>query len=60
MALDGKGAEEIMARLEEMKLSVRAYFMADDLSHLQRGGRLKQCPSLDREFASSKAGSPFC
>ncbi|MGW6299144.1 DegV family protein [Peribacillus butanolivorans] len=46
MALDGKDAEEIMARLEEMKLSVRAYFMADDLSHLQRGGRLSSAQAL--------------
>jgi DegV family protein with EDD domain len=40
MALDGKSPEEIIARLDEMKKSVRAYFMVDDLSHLQRGGRL--------------------
>ncbi|PHD76564.1 fatty acid-binding protein DegV [Bacillus sp. AFS043905] len=46
MALDGKGAEEIMARLEEMKPSVKAYFMADDLSHLQRGGRLSSAQAL--------------
>ncbi|WP_286229683.1 DegV family protein [Neobacillus mesonae] len=36
----GEGAEAIMARLEELKKSARAYFMVDDLSHLQRGGRL--------------------
>ena len=46
MALDGKPAEEIMARLQEMKHSVRAYFMADDLSHLQRGGRLSSAQAL--------------
>ncbi|MED4204500.1 DegV family protein [Neobacillus mesonae] len=36
----GEGAEAIMARLEMLKKSARAYFMVDDLSHLQRGGRL--------------------
>jgi DegV family protein with EDD domain len=40
MALDGKTPEEIIARLDEVKKTLRAYFMADDLSHLQRGGRL--------------------
>ncbi len=40
MALEGKSPEEIIARLDEMKKTVRAYFMVDDLSHLQRGGRL--------------------
>ncbi|WP_071461315.1 DegV family protein [Bacillus massilinigeriensis] len=40
MAAEGKGPEEIMARLAEMKQTMRAYFMVDDLSHLQRGGRL--------------------
>lgn len=46
MALDDKSADEIMARLREMKQSVRAYFMADDLSHLQRGGRLSSAQAL--------------
>ncbi|MBM7704458.1 DegV family protein [Metabacillus iocasae] len=40
MANEGKGSDEILARLEEMKKSISAYFMVDDLSHLQRGGRL--------------------
>ncbi len=40
MAAEGRPAEEIMARLEEMKQTMRAYIMVDDLSHLQRGGRL--------------------
>lgn len=35
-----KPAEEIIARLNEMKKSIRAYFMVDDLTNLQRGGRL--------------------
>ncbi|HAF0292510.1 TPA: DegV family protein [Salmonella enterica subsp. enterica serovar Typhimurium var. 5-] len=40
MAEQGKSGEEIIARLDEMKQSMRAYFMVDDLTHLQRGGRL--------------------
>ncbi|WP_018664783.1 DegV family protein [Heyndrickxia acidiproducens] len=40
MALEGKDPEKILARLEELKASTQAYFMVDDLSHLQRGGRL--------------------
>ncbi|MCM3567400.1 DegV family protein [Neobacillus mesonae] len=36
----GENPEAIIARLEELKKSARAYFMVDDLSHLQRGGRL--------------------
>lgn len=40
MAKEGKSPEEIISRLDEMKKSMDAYFMVDDLSHLQRGGRL--------------------
>lgn len=40
MSQAGMHPEAIIARLDEMKRSVRAYFMVDDLSHLQRGGRL--------------------
>ncbi|MFE7060643.1 DegV family protein [Sutcliffiella sp. NPDC057660] len=46
MAAEGKGPEEIIARLSEMKKSDRAYFMVDDLSHLQRGGRLSSAQAL--------------
>jgi DegV family protein with EDD domain len=46
MAERGLGADEIMARLNEMKNSARAYFMVDDLSHLQRGGRLSTAQAL--------------
>lgn len=46
MAQAGKGPEEIMARLEEMKKTLYAYFMVDDLSHLQRGGRLSSAQAL--------------
>lgn len=40
MASEGKPADEIMERLNEMKNTMRAYFMVDDLTNLQRGGRL--------------------
>lgn len=46
MAMAGKAPQEIIARLEEMKKSVRAYFMVDDLSHLQRGGRLSSAQAI--------------
>lgn len=46
MALEGHGPEAILAKMEEMKKTVRAYFMADDLSHLQRGGRLSSAQAL--------------
>jgi DegV family protein with EDD domain len=46
MAEQGRSGEEIIARLEEMKTSSRAYFMVDDLSHLQRGGRLSSAQAL--------------
>lgn len=40
MAQAGRTPEEIIARLDEIKQTLRAYFMVDDLAHLQRGGRL--------------------
>ncbi|WP_462410969.1 DegV family protein [Neobacillus sp. Marseille-QA0830] len=40
MAEKGETPEMILDRLEELKKTARAYFMVDDLSHLQRGGRL--------------------
>ncbi|TYR80130.1 DegV family protein [Priestia megaterium] len=46
MAKEGKKPEEIIARFDEMKPSIRAYFMADDLSHLQRGGRLNAAQAI--------------
>ncbi len=46
MALMAKVQKKSLARLEEMKPSVKAYFMADDLSHLQRGGRLSSAQAL--------------
>ncbi len=46
MAQAGENPQEIIARLKEMKNSIRAYFMADDLAHLQRGGRLSSAQAL--------------
>jgi DegV family protein with EDD domain len=46
LAREGKGAEEIVRLLDEMKESVQAYFMVDDLAHLQRGGRLSQAQAI--------------
>lgn len=46
MAKAGKTAEEIITRLDEMKQTLRAYFMVDDLTNLQRGGRLSSAQAL--------------
>lgn len=46
LAREGKGAEEIVRLLDEMKQTVQAYFMVDDLAHLQRGGRLSQAQAI--------------
>lgn len=46
MAEQGRSGEEILARLNELKESAKAYFMVDDLSHLQRGGRLSSAQAL--------------
>jgi DegV family protein with EDD domain len=46
MALAGEEAEAIMSRLSELKKTARAYFMVDDLSHLQRGGRLSSAQAF--------------
>lgn len=40
LAKEGKTPEEILARLDELKASTRAYFMVDDLTNLKKGGRL--------------------
>ncbi|RDI40131.1 DegV family protein [Falsibacillus pallidus] len=40
MAKQGELPTVIIDRLNEMKKTLRAYFMVDDLVHLQRGGRL--------------------
>lgn len=46
MARDNASPEAILNRLEQMKQHMRAYFMVDDLSHLQRGGRLNSAQVL--------------
>ncbi|KIL49907.1 DegV family protein [Jeotgalibacillus soli] len=46
MAQKGSAAEVILAHLEELKKTARAYFMVDDLSHLQRGGRLSSAQAI--------------
>ncbi|MCP8967627.1 DegV family protein [Ectobacillus ponti] len=46
MALAGKPAEDILARLDEMKQTMKAYFVVDDLHHLQRGGRLSSAQAF--------------
>ena len=46
LAAQGFSAKEIHASLEDMKQSVRAYFIVDDLAHLQRGGRLSAAAAL--------------
>lgn len=46
MALQEKSPQDILTRLQEMKTTMRAYFMVDDLSHLQRGGRLSSAQAL--------------
>ncbi|GIN56151.1 DegV family protein [Lederbergia ruris] len=46
MAKEGKEPAEILAVLDEMKKHMRAYFMVDDLTHLQRGGRLSSAQAI--------------
>ena len=46
MAKDGNDPDAIIARLTEMKESMRAYFLVDDLTHLHRGGRLNGAQAL--------------
>ncbi|MBH0230873.1 DegV family protein [Halobacillus yeomjeoni] len=40
LAENGATPEQILTRMDEMKQTMNAYFMVDDLSHLKRGGRL--------------------
>lgn len=46
MAQQGATAAEIIAELNAMKPSIRAYFIVEDLKHLQRGGRLSSGAAL--------------
>jgi DegV family protein with EDD domain len=46
LAAQGVDADTIMARLDELKQTACAYFMVDDLMHLQRGGRLSSAQAF--------------
>lgn len=46
LSKENKTPEEIIARLDEMKQTMRAYFMVDDLTNLVRGGRLSNAQGL--------------
>ncbi|MER2238039.1 MAG: DegV family protein, partial [Psychrobacillus sp.] len=46
MAGQGATSDQILSTLEEMKRLMRAYFVVDDLAHLQRGGRLSAAAAL--------------
>ena len=43
---EGKNSNEIIDYFEKMNDCIRAYFIADDLNHLQRGGRLSGVAAL--------------
>lgn len=42
----GAGAAAIIKELDEMKKTMRAYFMVEDLNHLRRGGRLSNAQAI--------------
>lgn len=46
LANEGMNPHAILEELEEMKNTIKAYFMVDDLTHLQRGGRLSGAQAL--------------
>jgi DegV family protein with EDD domain len=46
MAQEGKAAEEIVARIEELKPLVSASFVVDTLTYLHRGGRCSSVAAL--------------
>lgn len=46
LAAEGASAAIIVAHLEELKKTMSAYFIVDDLAHLQRGGRLSAAAAL--------------
>ncbi|TCI22420.1 DegV family protein [Exiguobacterium sp. SL-9] len=50
----GASAQEIMAHLEKVRELIRAYFVVDDLDHLQRGGRLSAAQALVGSFLQIK------
>ena len=46
LAVNGASATQILARLEDLQPTLEAYFIVDDLIHLQRGGRLSMTSAL--------------
>ncbi|PAE15274.1 fatty acid-binding protein DegV [Virgibacillus sp. 7505] len=46
MVKQGASVEDILKRLDEMKETMIAYFIVDDLSNLQRGGRLNGAQAI--------------
>jgi DegV family protein with EDD domain len=46
LASRGADADSIMEHLEALKQTAHAYFMVDDLAHLQRGGRLSSAQAF--------------
>lgn len=46
MALEEEDPVSIVSQLNELKKTARAYFMVDDLTHLQRGGRLSSAQAF--------------
>ncbi|WP_445002729.1 DegV family protein [Exiguobacterium alkaliphilum] len=50
----GASAQEILDHLEKMRTMIRAYFVVDDLDHLQRGGRLSAAQALVGSFLQIK------
>ncbi|SHF89380.1 DegV family protein [Ornithinibacillus halophilus] len=46
LAKQDKTPEEIIQRLDQIKASIKAYFMVDDLTNLHRGGRLNGAQAL--------------
>lgn len=46
MALENYSSEEILNTLNNMKEYLDAYFIVDDLAHLQRGGRLSAASAI--------------
>src|SRR5699024_5999083 len=46
MASEGANVEAIIDRLQAMKQNINAYFMVDDLTNLQKGGRLSSAQAI--------------
>lgn len=46
MVRNGKLPDEIIRRFDDMKQTMRGYFMVDDLSNLHRGGRLNGAQAI--------------